>query len=98
VLNTSAPFYKLLEIERYLFALVTVARQASCIYPHAGGTRPSGVTRVELPNLVFAGTSVAAGTGTAVVCATGMASEFGTIAHLTQAVGDERSPLFRTTV
>jgi hypothetical protein len=23
-----------------LFALVTVARQASCIYPHAGGTRP----------------------------------------------------------
>ena len=42
---------------------------------------------------MFAGTSVAAGTGEAVVCATGMASEFGKIAHLTQAVGDERSPL-----
>ena len=51
------------------------------------------LTHVELPNLVFAGTSVAAGTGKAIACATGMASEFGTIAHLTQAVGNERSPL-----
>ena len=51
------------------------------------------VTHVELPNLVFAGTSVAAGTGRAVVCATGMTTEFGTIAHLTQAVGEELSPL-----
>lgn len=51
------------------------------------------MTRLELPNLVFAGTSVAAGTGTAVVCATGMASEFGQIAHLTQTVGEELSPL-----
>lgn len=51
------------------------------------------LTQVELPNLVFAGTSVAAGTGQAVVYATGMASEFGKIAHLTQAVGDELSPL-----
>ncbi len=51
------------------------------------------ITRVELPNLVFAGTSVAAGTGTSVVFATGMSSEFGTIAHLTQAVGEALSPL-----
>ena len=51
------------------------------------------MTRVELPNLVFAGTSVASGTGTAVVFATGMSSEFGKIAHLTQAVGGELSPL-----
>jgi magnesium-transporting ATPase (P-type) len=50
-------------------------------------------TRAEIPNLVFAGTSVVAGTGRAVVFATGMQSEFGKIAHLTQAVGDERSPL-----
>ena len=47
----------------------------------------------ELPNLVFAGTSVAAGTGVAVVFATAMNSEFGKIAHLTQSVGDELSPL-----
>src|SRR5262245_13133983 len=51
------------------------------------------LTHVELPNLVFAGTSVAAGTGKAIAYATGMASEFGTIAHLTQAVWDDLSPL-----
>jgi Ca2+-transporting ATPase len=51
------------------------------------------LTRAELPNLVFAGTSVAAGTGVAVVFATGMDSEFGKIAHLTQSVGEEFSPL-----
>jgi potassium/sodium efflux P-type ATPase len=51
------------------------------------------LAHVELPNMVFAGTSVAAGTGTAVVVATGMATEFGKIAHLTQSVGEEQSPL-----
>lgn len=53
----------------------------------------TGLSRAELPNLVFAGTSVAAGTGRAVVFATGMESEFGKIAHLTQSVGEELSPL-----
>jgi Ca2+-transporting ATPase len=47
----------------------------------------------ELPCLVFAGTSVVTGTGAAVVYATGMATEFGRIAHLTQSVTDEQSPL-----
>ncbi|MBI4300000.1 MAG: HAD-IC family P-type ATPase, partial [Chloroflexi bacterium] len=51
------------------------------------------LARVELPNLVFAGTSVVAGTGRAVAFATGTASQFGQIAHLTQAVGEEPSPL-----
>ncbi len=47
----------------------------------------------ELPNLIFAGTSVAAGAGKAVVIATGMHTEFGKIAHLTQSVTAELSPL-----
>lgn len=51
------------------------------------------LTRAELPNLVFAGTSVAAGTGTAVVFAVGMESEFGKIAYLTQSIGEDFSPL-----
>jgi magnesium-transporting ATPase (P-type) len=51
--------------------------------------------RVELPNLVFAGTSVAAGSGKAVVFATGMETEFGKIAALTQSVAEELSPLQR---
>lgn len=51
------------------------------------------LTRSELGNLIFAGTTVAAGTGRAVVFATGMNTEFGKIAHLTQTVGEELSPL-----
>jgi magnesium-transporting ATPase (P-type) len=51
------------------------------------------VARIEFPNLVFAGTSVAAGDGQAVVFATGMNTEFGHIARLTQTLGDELSPL-----
>jgi potassium/sodium efflux P-type ATPase len=51
------------------------------------------LARAELPNLVFAGTSVAAGVGRAVVFATGMETQFGKIASLTQALEEELSPL-----
>jgi magnesium-transporting ATPase (P-type) len=51
------------------------------------------LTRAELPNLIYAGTTVAAGRASAVVFATGMQTEFGKIAHLTQTVGEELSPL-----
>lgn len=47
----------------------------------------------EIPNLIFAGTSVASGTGRAVVTSIGMNTEFGKIANLTQAVKEEKSPL-----
>ena len=52
-----------------------------------------GISEVERSNLVFAGTSVVSGTGRAVVYATGMLTQFGRIARLTQAVHDEPSPL-----
>ena len=52
-----------------------------------------GISEVERPNLIFAGTSVVSGTGRAVVFATGMLTQFGRIAHLTQAVKEEPSPL-----
>lgn len=51
------------------------------------------LTRAEIPNLVFAGTSIVAGVGAAVVFATGMNTEFGKIAHLTQGVSEALSPL-----
>ncbi|MHB9034237.1 MAG: cation-translocating P-type ATPase, partial [Anaerolineae bacterium] len=51
------------------------------------------LARHEIPNLIFAGTNIAAGTGKAVVYATGMQSEFGKIAGLTQQVKVELSPL-----
>ncbi|HEX2955612.1 MAG TPA: HAD-IC family P-type ATPase [Chitinispirillaceae bacterium] len=47
----------------------------------------------EIPNLIFAGTTVSSGYGSAVVIATGMTTEIGTIASLTQSVKDELSPL-----
>ena len=68
-----------------------------------GESRPVRKTSVPLANgqaggiasvnLVFAGTSVAAGRGTAVVHATGMDTEFGRIAQLTQGTVRDDSPL-----
>lgn len=55
----------------------------------------TGMAHTEQPNLVFAGTNVAAGGGTAVVFATGMNTEFGKIAGLTQSQKEELSPLQR---
>lgn len=52
-----------------------------------------GITHTEIPNIVFAGTNVVSGTGKAVVFATGMNTEFGKIAHLTQSVESDLSPL-----
>ncbi|MHC1743371.1 MAG: cation-translocating P-type ATPase [Syntrophobacteraceae bacterium] len=51
------------------------------------------LARIEIPNIVFAGTNVVSGTGKAVIFATGMETEFGKIARFTQSLGDELSPL-----
>ena len=45
------------------------------------------------PNLVFMSTSVAKGQGKAVVYSTGMDTQFGKIANLTQTIHEEESPL-----
>lgn len=52
-----------------------------------------GLSRSEIPNLVFAGTSVASGTGRALVLTIGMETIFGKIANLTQTMKEEKSPL-----
>ncbi|MGA9165728.1 MAG: cation-transporting P-type ATPase, partial [Thiobacillus sp.] len=49
-------------------------------------------------NIVLAGTSVVSGQARAVVYATGMRTEFGKIAHLTQTAGGASSPLQREIV
>jgi len=51
------------------------------------------MTRSDIPNLIFASTFVAAGSGKAVVYATGMNTAFGRIAQITQSVKEELSPL-----
>ena len=48
---------------------------------------------IDSKNIVLAGTSMASGQAKAVVFATGMHTEFGKIAHLTQTAGEEVSPL-----
>lgn len=50
------------------------------------------LSELERPNLVFAGTMVVSGTGRAAVYATGMLTQFGRIAHLTQTAKEEISP------
>lgn len=50
---------------------------------------------LEATNMVFAGSTVVSGTAVGLVCATGMNSEFGKIARLTQVVENESSPLER---
>lgn len=52
-----------------------------------------GLSRFEIPNFIFTGTSVASGTAKAVVIAIGMNTEFGKIANLTQTMKEEQSPL-----
>ena len=52
-----------------------------------------GLSELERPNLIFASTTVASGTGKAIVYATGMLTQFGRIAHLTQSVHEPPSQL-----
>jgi len=52
----------------------------------------TGISELDQPNLIFAGTSIASGTGRAVVSATGMSTQFGRIAHLTQSIAEEPTP------
>ncbi len=58
----------------------------------ADASYQQGISELEQPNLIFAGTSVASGTGRAVAYDTGMLTQFGRIAHLTQSIEQEPSP------
>ncbi|MCE7985854.1 MAG: cation-transporting P-type ATPase [Caldilinea sp. CFX5] len=71
----------------------TLTGESRPVRKSAEAVAVTGLTHAELSNLVFAGTNVAAGGGAAVVYATGMATEFGKIANLTQSLSEELSPL-----
>jgi calcium-translocating P-type ATPase len=58
----------------------------------ADASLQSGLSELDRPNLIFAGTSIASGTGRAVVFSTGMMTQFGRIAHLTQSIAEEPTP------
>ena len=64
--------------------------------PKARNTEPSiDESPLFAKNIALAGTSVVSGQARAVVYATGMRTEFGRIAHLTQTAGEASSPLQR---
>jgi magnesium-transporting ATPase (P-type) len=71
----------------------TLTGESRPLRKSSGEVTEGALSRLEMPNLVFAGTNVASGTGKAVVVATGMQSELGKIANLTQSVEEELSPL-----
>ncbi|CAD7778700.1 Calcium-transporting ATPase 1 [Candidatus Methanoperedenaceae archaeon GB50] len=57
------------------------------------GVLPQGTSLAEQKNMAFMGTIVTNGYGRGLVVATGMQTEFGQIARLTQEVKEEESPL-----
>ncbi|HSE93048.1 MAG TPA: HAD-IC family P-type ATPase [Methylomirabilota bacterium] len=70
--------------------------EARAVFKHPGVDGPPALAGVyERPERVFAGTAVVAGAGLYVATATGMASEIGRVAQLTQAVAAGPSPLQR---
>ncbi|XGV97932.1 MAG: cation-translocating P-type ATPase [Leptolyngbya sp. BL-A-14] len=75
---------------------VSVLTGESIPVPRSSDAMVNGNSKVrasEADNLVFAGSTVATGRGTAVVYATGSQTEFGQVAHLTATVKREPSTL-----
>lgn len=71
----------------------TLTGESHPVHKTRDGVLRDDLTRAEQPNMVFAGTTVASGTGKAVIYATGMSTEFGKIANLTQSLKEDSSPL-----
>jgi len=84
---------RLVEVSEMRIDQSTLTGESHAVRKTKEAILESDLAYAELPNLVFAGTSVTTGTGKAVVFATGMATEFGKIARLTQEVEEELSPL-----
>ncbi len=86
---------RLVVAERLRMDMSTLTGESRPVPRTAAPADPAGRTLTELPNLVFAGTTVASGRGEAVVYATGGATEFGRLARLTQRQAERPSPLQR---
>jgi P-type Ca2+ transporter type 2C len=86
---------RLVEVSELRIDQSTLTGESHAVRKTSDGILLSDLAYAEMPNLVFAGTSVTSGTGKAVVIATGMATEFGKIANMTQLVEEELSPLQR---
>jgi Ca2+-transporting ATPase len=87
---------RLIEATDMLIDNSTLTGESKPIHKTAGAVADSKeFLWTEIPNLVFAGTTVSSGVGKAAVIATGMHTEIGRIAALTQELRAEKSPLQR---
>ncbi len=84
---------RLLEDSELRVNAATLTGESEPVRKMAMPVSGEGLVPSEIPNLVMAGTSVAFGSGKGVVFSTGMKTEFGKIAALTQTVKVELSPL-----
>ena len=84
-------------IRQYEMSTINIALtgESDAVRKTADSIVEEELATINMPNLVFMGTSVASGTGQAVVFATGLNTEFGHIFTLTGGVSDEKSPLQR---
>jgi len=82
-------------IRQYEMSTINIALtgESDAVRKTADSIVEEELATINMPNLVFMGTSVAAGTGQAIVFATGLNTEFGHIFTLTGGVSDEKSPL-----
>ena len=86
---------RLLECFGLQCAEAVLTGESAPVQKDADGVLLAEVPLAERATMAFAGTSVAAGRGRAVVVATGMGTEVGKIAHLLESTPEERSPGLR---
>jgi magnesium-transporting ATPase (P-type) len=84
---------RLVEVADLMVDQSTLTGESRPVSKRAEPPKPAEGTEARGRNIVYAGTAVTSGNGRAVVFATGMETEFGRIAHLTQSLGKEQSPL-----
>ncbi len=84
---------RLVEADHLATSEASLTGESVPVDKEADAVLPAETPLAERRNLVFAGTHVVRGRGTAVVAATGMATELGRIAALAQEVEEPETPL-----
>jgi P-type Ca2+ transporter type 2C len=83
---------RLVEVHRLTVDDVALTGESAPVHRTADAA-PAGTATMDAPNLVFMGTSVVEGTGTAIASATGADTQFGQIYQMTAQVAEVASPL-----
>ena len=84
---------RLVESDRLAASEASLTGESVPVEKDSDAVLAPGTPLAERRNLVFAGTNVVRGRGTAVVTATGMATELGRIAAMAQEVEEPKTPL-----